>query len=64
MKAQRARIKKWLESGKPITPLNALQAFGCFRLGARIWELRKEGLPIRTDFVQKGRQRYARYSLQ
>lgn len=63
MKAQRARIKSWLESGKAITPLNALQAFGCFRLGARIWELRREGLDIRTRIVQNGRSRYASYKL-
>ena len=30
--------------------MDALRRFGCFRLGARIWELRNEqGMDIRTE---------------
>ena len=35
-----------LRNGAHITPLSALEKFGCFRLSARIWDLRNEGHPI------------------
>ena len=42
-----------LEAGKRITPLDALQDYGCFRLGARIWELRHElGKSISRDMIE------------
>lgn len=31
-----------------ITPMEALRLFGCYRLGARIYDLRKSGMKIRT----------------
>jgi len=37
-----------LEKGRSITPIQALDMFGCFRLGARIWDLRKAGYDIET----------------
>ncbi len=44
---------------KPITPLEALNRFGCFRLAARISELRQEGYQIHTQ-IRKG---FAEYRL-
>ena len=32
-----------------ITPLEAIIGLGCYRLGARIWDLRKEGFNIVTE---------------
>ena len=32
-----------------ITPIDALEKFGCFRLSARISDLRELGYDIRTD---------------
>lgn len=32
----------------PITPLEALEHYGCFRLAARIKELREDGHDIKT----------------
>lgn len=51
-----------------ITPLQAMNNYGCMRLGARINELRKSGYSIRTDTVkQKNRYgkmtRYALYRM-
>ena len=43
-----------LESGERLTPLDALDRFGCFRLGARIFELRRDGLPIVKEVVPRG----------
>lgn len=35
-----------LQSGKEINPIEALNKYGCFRLGAIIFELKKEGYAI------------------
>lgn len=42
----------------------ALRMYGCFRLGARIWDLRHLGVPIRSELVTDGDTRYAKYSLE
>lgn len=39
-------ILSHLKSGKIITPMDALDICGSFRLSARIFELRKKGWPI------------------
>lgn len=52
-----------------ITPLEALRLYGCFRLGARIWDLRHGtfGVEVAIDrrFVTDPHsgKRYAAYSL-
>lgn len=43
---QSSAILDYMRSGHAITPLEALSLFGCFRLGARIWDLRREGYAI------------------
>jgi hypothetical protein len=48
---------------KPLTPIDALGGCGCFRLAARIQELRQEGHLIATDQVAKNGKRFARYTL-
>ena len=48
--SQTARIKAALLRGETLTPMDALRRFGCFRLGARIWDLRNEhGMDIKTE---------------
>lgn len=42
------RIEAMLKKGRSITPIQALDLFGCFRLGARIWDLRRSGYDIQT----------------
>lgn len=45
-----------------ITPLDALREAGCFRLAARVAELRHDGLDIRTTWETDGDgTRWARY---
>ena len=41
MKSQNERILAHLKKGKKITPLDALEKFGCFRLAARISDYEK-----------------------
>lgn len=61
MKNQTTRILAHLQSGKPLTPIQALRKFGCFRLAARIAELRGSGHRIQTT-TAKGKQ-YATYRM-
>lgn len=61
--SQNALIKGWLLNGKSITPMEALTMFGCFRLSARIANLREEGMPVVTDMVTINDKRVARYYL-
>ena len=63
MESQNLQIRKHLESGKTITPLEALSNYGCLRLGARICDLRQDGLPVKTEIKRSGRKRFAEYSL-
>jgi hypothetical protein len=64
MKSQNKQIKNWLETGNSITPIEALNLFGCFRLGARIHDLKnKFGVNIKTEIVESGNKRFAKYSL-
>lgn len=46
--SQTTAIRAALEAGDILTPLDALQRFGCFRLAARVRELRAAGLHVLT----------------
>jgi hypothetical protein len=61
MKSQNERILAHLKKGKKITPLDALEKFGCFRLAARISDLRKDGHVISTENVTKDGKTFASY---
>jgi hypothetical protein len=62
--SQNALIKGWLLNGYAITQLEALTQFGCFRLAARIADLRDKGLNVVTDMVTLDNgKRVARYIL-
>ena len=60
---QTDQILAHLQSGKSITPIDALNLFGCFRLGARILELRKEGFDIETEMIHENGKTFAKYYL-
>lgn len=61
---QKEAIRRHLESGRSITPLEALHEYGTIRLGAHIHELRKEGMRIRTIMRRSFNGRtYAEYVL-
>ncbi len=46
--SQMSLILGHLQSGKEITPLEAISLYGCYRLGAIIFELKREGHKIET----------------
>jgi len=56
-------IRAHLLSGRDITPLQALDDYGCFRLAARIDELRKSGLDIETITETRNGKKFAKYKL-
>jgi hypothetical protein len=59
---QRDAILEYLQMANAITPIEALMKFGCFRLGARIHELRGQGHEIKTEWTTDGAGKtYARY---
>ena len=45
---QYENVKNYLEEGNKITPIEALNKFGSFRLSAIIFNLRQNGYPIKT----------------
>ena len=50
-------------AGNTITPLEALDKFGCFRLADIIFKLKKDGYNIETARIKDGDKGYARYKL-
>lgn len=67
MKTKRAsqceQILEALRQGRELTPLEALHEFGCFRLGARIWDLTQAGYVIKTTIVHHNGKHFASYKL-
>ena len=62
--SQTTQIQKHLEKGKSLTPIDALNKFGCFRLAARIADLRNDGMNIVTNTIKlKNKKQIAQYSI-
>lgn len=49
---QHRRILGYLRMHGSITPIQAIRVFNCYRLGARIWELRQDGHRIRSRLIK------------
>lgn len=64
VRSQCDEILKHLQSGRAISPLEALEKYGCFRLGARIYDLKRQGSKIVTQMVTNNGKRYAEYRLE
>jgi len=66
--SQNKRIRKYLESGRSLTGFDAFYMFGCWRLPARINDLKKIGVNIApTEMIEitsDGKKKHvARYKL-
>lgn len=62
MQTQTKVIKAHLEEGKTINPMEALISYGCFRLAARIKNLKDSGMSIEKEMRQdENGKRYAVY---
>jgi DNA-binding HxlR family transcriptional regulator len=60
-RSQAKEILDHLMEGWTLTALQALENYQCFRLAARIHELRKQGHPIEEKIVTRNGKRYAEY---
>lgn len=63
------KILRYMEETGGITPMDAIEHFGCLRLAARIADLKAQGVPIKTETVKRKNRfgepvSFARYSLQ
>lgn len=56
-------ILNHLKSGKSITAIEALNLYSCFRLAARIDELKDQGHLIKAEIVKENGKRYAKYQM-
>jgi hypothetical protein len=56
-------LLRYLKTGREVTPLQALDRFGCFRLGARIYDLKRQGHAITSRRVRLGSKSFCAYRL-
>lgn len=49
---QEERLRAYLETHYSITPKQAMDELGIYRLGARIYDLKKKGVPIKSAFIE------------
>lgn len=61
--AQTKQILAYMQKHDGITPMEALNHCGCFRLSARIADLKEAGHQIITIMTQANGKRFARYIL-
>ena len=61
--SQSGRILKHMQEGYGITPITALNNYGCFRLAAVVFDLKREGHNIRTTIIRENNKKFARYKL-
>ena len=62
--SQKDNILAHLRSGATITPLDALEQYGCFRLAAVIFNLRADGHKIKTKKITRRGKTFASYKLE
>lgn len=56
-------IYRHLRAGRTLTTAQAAKRWDCYRLAARIKDLRDQGIPIETTMAEKYGRRYAVYSI-
>ena len=63
-RTQNKAILAHLKQGKTITALEALNRFNCFRLAARIYDLKEAGHQVQKRTIElEGDKRISEYSL-
>ena len=61
--SQNELILQALKAGARITPIDALNMFGCLRLSARIKDLKCRGFKIKNEWRTENGKRFAEYRL-
>jgi hypothetical protein len=49
--SQNKLILAYLQYGKSLTALEALEIFGCFRLASRISDIKSQGIEIKSEYI-------------
>ena len=62
-KTQKQMIEEYLLAGNSITPIEALERFGCFRLAAIIHKIRKKRHVYTSMITNRHGNNFAKYSL-
>ena len=62
--SQKADILRHLQTHGSISPMTALERFGCFRLAARVRDLRAEGHAIETKMTERNGKEFAVYRME
>ena len=60
--SQNKQVLKWLESGQTLTQFQAASYFSIYRLGARIYDLKQAGYPIKSELQFDGSKHWSQYS--
>lgn len=68
LKTQTAQIRAHMEAGNWLSPLEALAKFKSFRLGARVWEIKRDLAGTNRQVVKRTRtlldgKRVAEYTI-
>lgn len=66
---QNIRLLKYMKKNGSLTQAEAAEKLGIWRLGARIYDLKRMGYPVKSEMVRDYNRygtpiRYARYSLE
>jgi len=65
--SQKQQVANYLQSGKSLTPIQALTKFGSLRLAAIIFNLKADGFKIKTELMNIGTKKkprnVAKYSI-
>lgn len=61
--SQAKQILRYLRSGNSLTQAQSVRYFGCYRLSARIFDLRKMGILIHSEIIRHDGSNFAKYSL-
>lgn len=59
--SQVEQIYQYMKAHGSITPIEALEHCGCFRLAARVYDLRRAGFAIVEDDINENGKTFARY---
>lgn len=60
-RSQADNILEYLLQGGRLTPLEALNKFGCLRLGARMWDIKNKGYDVRSRLRNIDGKKVAEY---
>ncbi len=61
--SQESQVLAHLQTGAELTDLEALRLYGIRRLAARIFNLRRDEVPITDRTIRQGRKHFSAYRL-